>query len=168
VGASHKRTNNIINVTIFGKVDRYLKHAVELLRQQNVHVHIHGEREYNVIRIRESHLLLLLYLCLHLHAEQSSGEAEVKGLACVNLKWLSVVENKPRTLKGVEGLTKLTGGLLKIYWLNSGPMRCLNNDIDCPWLLRRRRRNGIVVEDEEAMCKSRVDGFSFRVCGFEL
>ncbi|GAB2269012.1 hypothetical protein Dimus_003941, partial [Dionaea muscipula] len=53
VGASHKRTNNIINVTIFGKVDRYLKHAVELLRQHNVHVHIHGEREYNVIRIRE-------------------------------------------------------------------------------------------------------------------
>ncbi|GAB2289096.1 hypothetical protein Dimus_023397 [Dionaea muscipula] len=32
----------------------------------------------------------------------------VQGLACVNLKWLSVVENKPRALKGVEGLTKLT------------------------------------------------------------
>ncbi|GAB2266989.1 hypothetical protein Dimus_001975 [Dionaea muscipula] len=35
-------------------------------------------------------------------------------------------------------------------------------------LRRRRRINGIPVEDEEAMCKSRVAGFSFRVYGYEL
>lgn len=28
--------------------------------------------------------------------------------SCINLKWLSVVENKLESLKGVEGLTKLT------------------------------------------------------------
>ncbi|XP_022754212.1 protein phosphatase 1 regulatory subunit 7 [Durio zibethinus] len=33
----------------------------------------------------------------------------LKGLkSCINLKWLSVVQNKLQTLKGIEGLTKLT------------------------------------------------------------
>ncbi|GAB2274049.1 hypothetical protein Dimus_008819 [Dionaea muscipula] len=45
----------------------------------------------------------------------------VQGLACVNLKWWSIVENKPRALKGVEGLAKLTcklGCIVLSLWVH--------------------------------------------------
>ncbi|GAB2276089.1 hypothetical protein Dimus_010828, partial [Dionaea muscipula] len=104
----------------------------------------------------------------------------VQGLACVNLKWLSVVENKPRALKGVEGLTKLTFFVIVVSGVKikhacycsdivyahhlfdkiskSNLLRKWEADEEystaCLAVVERRRTNGIVVEDEEAMCES--------------
>lgn len=36
--------------------------------------------------------------------------------SCVNLKWLSVVQNKLQNLKGIEGLTKLTVVLFYLFF----------------------------------------------------
>ena len=47
-------------------------------------------------------------LCMLLH----------QGLrSCVNLKWLSVVENKLESLEGIQGLTKLTVSTSGFYFV---------------------------------------------------